>query len=89
MADVDQVPIWRVHSASNNMRLTWIGTQFDGDVLCEQQYTADMDQATVGQRFGTVRILLNLTSCHRRTILHIQLNSMISQSFDAAVHPSA
>ena len=74
---------------SSNMRLTWIGPRFGGDVLCEQQHAADVDRATVGQRFGTVRILLNPTSCHRRTILRIQLNSMISQSFDAAVHPSA
>ena len=74
---------------SNSMWLTWIGPQFGGDVLCEQQHAADMDRATVGQRFGTVRILLNPTSCHRRTILRIQLNSMISQSFDTAVHPSA
>ena len=77
-----------MHSASDIMRLTWIRQRFGRDTS-EQHYAANVDRATVGQRFGTVRILLNPTSCHKRTILRIQLNSMISQSFDAAVHPSA
>ena len=54
--------------------------------LCEQQYVADMDRATVEQQFGTVRILLNPMFCHRKSI---QLNLMISQSFDAVMYPSA
>ena len=47
---------------------------------------ADMDRGTVEQQFGTVRILLNLMPCHTKSI---QLNSMISRSFNAVVHPSA
>ena len=47
---------------------------------------ADVDWAIVEQRFGTVRILLNPIPCNRKSI---QSNSMISQSFDAVVHPSA
>ena len=43
--------------------------------LCEQQYMADVDRATVEQRFGTVRILLNPMPRNRNSI---QLNSMIS-----------
>ena len=46
------------------MRLTWIEPRFGGDVLCEQQHAADMDRATVEQRFGT-RILLNPMPCHK------------------------
>ena len=48
------------------MRLTWIGPRFGGDVLCEQQHAADMDRATVEQRFGTVRILSNPMPCHKK-----------------------
>ena len=33
--------------------------------LCEQQHAADMDQAAVEQRFGTIKIRLNLMPCHK------------------------
>ena len=63
-----------------NQVLIWRGA------LCEQQHAADVDWGTVEQRFSTVRILLNPMPCHTKSI---QLNSMISRSFDAVVHPSA
>ena len=47
------------------MWLTWIGSRFGGDILCEQQHAADMDRATVEQRFGTVRILSNSMPCYK------------------------
>ena len=57
-----------------------------GDALCEQQHVADVDRAMVEQWFGTIRILLNLMPCNRKSI---QSNSMISRSFDAMVRPLA
>ena len=83
---MDQVLIWRgalceqQHAADVDQVPIWWGA------LCEQRHAADVDRATVGQWFGTVRILLNPMPCHRKSI---QSNSMISRSFDAVVHPSA
>ena len=65
------------HAADVDQVPIWRGA------LCDQQHVADVDRATVGQRFGTVRILLNSMPCHRKTI------QSISRSFDAVVHPSA
>ena len=59
--------------ANIDQATVWLG------ILCEGHYVADVDRATVWHSKNSIE-------SEAKSILRIQSNSMISQSFDAVMH---